>query len=199
MDDDAAEGGASHSQAGAGVRFFEEVAKGREGKVAANWSVIFCPHCCSPRATLTSLRSPRVLHELLGQLSKANLTLINSPISPSELGRLIDAVTSSALTGTSAKSLLRTFLSSSPSTRPTLDSLIASNATTPAPADGSADEALKALCAGVVEALPVEAAKVRAGQEKVLMRMVGEVMKRSKGRADAKKVGEQLKEMLMAE
>jgi aspartyl-tRNA(Asn)/glutamyl-tRNA(Gln) amidotransferase subunit B len=37
MDDDGAEGGASHSQAGAGVSFFEEVAKGREGKVAANW------------------------------------------------------------------------------------------------------------------------------------------------------------------
>ncbi|ORY78007.1 GatB/GatE catalytic domain-domain-containing protein [Leucosporidium creatinivorum] len=177
MDDDAAEGGTSHSQAGAGVRFFEEVAKGREGKVAANW----------------------VLHELLGQLSKANLTLINSPISPSELGRLIDAVTTGSLTGTSAKSLLRTFLSSPPSTRPSLDSLIASNATTPSPADGSADEALNALCADVIEALPVEAAKVRAGQEKVLMRMVGEVMKRSKGRADAKKVGERLKELLKGE
>lgn len=155
-------------------------------------------HCC-PRPTLILLRLCRVLHELLGQLSKANLTLINSPVSPSELGRLIDAVTSGSLTGTSAKALLRTFLFSPTSTEPSLDSLIASNATTPAPADGSADEALNALCADVIETLPVEAAKVRAGQEKVLMRMVGEVMKRSKGRADAKKVGERLKEMLKAE
>lgn len=37
---------------------------------------------------------------------------------------------------------------------------------------------------------------MRAGQSKVLMRMVGEVMKRSKGRADAKKVGERLAELL---
>lgn len=36
-DDD---GGSSHSAAGLGVRFFEEVAKGREAKVAANWSVM---------------------------------------------------------------------------------------------------------------------------------------------------------------
>ena len=37
MDDETSSGGPSHSQAGAGVRFFEDVAKGREGKVAANW------------------------------------------------------------------------------------------------------------------------------------------------------------------
>lgn len=52
------------------------------------------------------------------------------------------------------------------------------------------------ICRAVTEALPVEASKVREGQEKVLMRLVGEVMKRSKGRADAKKAGERLKEML---
>lgn len=37
MDDGSAEGEAGHSQAGVGVRYFEEVAEGREGKVAANW------------------------------------------------------------------------------------------------------------------------------------------------------------------
>lgn len=37
---------------------------------------------------------------------------------------------------------------------------------------------------------------MRQGQGKVLMRLVGEVMRRSGGRADAKKVAEVLRDML---
>lgn len=41
----------------------------------------------------------RVLHELLGQLSKVDLTLAHSPVSAIALGELIDAVAAGKLTG----------------------------------------------------------------------------------------------------
>lgn len=37
---------------------------------------------------------------------------------------------------------------------------------------------------------------MRGGQQKVLMRLVGEVMKRSGGKADAKKVAARLRDLL---
>ena len=39
-----------------------------------------------------------------------------------------------------------------------------------------------------------ESGKVRNGQEKVLMRLVGEVMRRAKGKADAKTVARLLRQ-----
>ena len=59
----------------------------------------------------------------------------------------------------------------------------------------SADE-IVALCDRVILDLPKEAEKVRGGQQKVLMRLVGEVMKRSGGKADAKKVAARLRDLL---
>ncbi|KAL8279438.1 hypothetical protein RQP46_008250 [Phenoliferia psychrophenolica] len=147
-----------------GVVYFEQVASGRDGTTAANW----------------------VIHELLGQLSKAQLTLASSPVEPAELGLLIDAVASHSITGTSAKSILGAFVTSP--TTSTLRALVdAQVAATP-----SAD-AVEDLCEKVIGELKVEAEKVRQGQGKVLMRLVGEVMKRAKGTADAKRIAEILK------
>ncbi len=50
----------------------------------------------------------------------------------------------------------------------------------------------------MVAALPREAEKVRQGQGKVVMRLVGEVMKRSGGKVDAKKAAEVLRVILGA-
>ncbi|KAM0786694.1 hypothetical protein ACM66B_002138 [Microbotryomycetes sp. NB124-2] len=72
--------GSSESHAGVGVKYFEDVAQSRDARVAANW----------------------VIHELLGALSKTNLTLATSPVSPKALGSLIDAVTAEKLTGESS-------------------------------------------------------------------------------------------------
>ena len=156
----------------------------------------------------------RVLHELLGQLAKVDLTLVNSPVSAAALGELIDAVSSRKLTGkefppvsassltrllilvmlwnpagTAAKSILRDFLSAPKSS--SLKSLIQRNSSS-----GLTSTVLESLCQAVIVDLPVEADIVRQGQRKVLMRLVGEVMKRSKGQADAKKVTDMLNGML---
>jgi len=61
--------------------FFEAVAKGREGKAAANW----------------------VINELFGRLNKDGLEIGASPVSAAQLGGVIDLIASGAISGKIAK------------------------------------------------------------------------------------------------
>ncbi|KAK4047520.1 hypothetical protein OIO90_006162 [Microbotryomycetes sp. JL221] len=169
--DDEPHGEELESLAGLGMRFFEEVAQGREAQTAANW----------------------VIHELLGALSKSNMTLASSPVNPQDLGTLIDAVTQGRLTGTFGKALLKDFIAK-PNPLRTLPQLVTESINA-SPSTDSLDD----VCAQVINDLPAEANKVRKGQIKVLMRLVGEVMRRTNGRADAQKARAKLLSMLDTE
>ena len=61
--------------------FFEEVAKGRDGKLASNW----------------------VTTELFGALNKASLEIDASPVSAAQLGALIDLIADDTISGRIAK------------------------------------------------------------------------------------------------
>ena len=61
--------------------YFEAVADGRDGKMAANW----------------------VINELFGRLNKEGLDVERSPVSAAQLGELIDLITSDAISGKIAK------------------------------------------------------------------------------------------------
>jgi aspartyl-tRNA(Asn)/glutamyl-tRNA(Gln) amidotransferase subunit B len=61
----------------------------------------------------------------------------------------------------------------------------------------SSSDGLRRLCEEAIAALPEEADVVRKGNEKVIMKLVGKVMKESRGRADAKGATELLKELLL--
>ena len=63
--------------------YFEEVAKGRNGKLAANW----------------------VINELFGRLKKEDHDITDSPVSPGQLGGIIDLIASDAISGKIAKDL----------------------------------------------------------------------------------------------
>jgi len=63
--------------------FFEAVAKGRDGKIAANW----------------------VVNELFGRLNKEGLAVAASPVSAGQLGVIIDLIASNAISGKIAKDL----------------------------------------------------------------------------------------------
>ena len=52
----------------------------------------------------------------------------------------------------------------------------------------SSSSELQLLCEAAIQALPSEVATLRAGNKNVLNRIVGYVMKQSRGRADAKVV-----------
>ena len=63
--------------------FFEAVAKGRDGKQAANW----------------------VINELFGRLNKEGLTIDTSPVSADQLGGVIDLIAKGDISGKIAKDL----------------------------------------------------------------------------------------------
>ncbi|MEO1310700.1 MAG: Asp-tRNA(Asn)/Glu-tRNA(Gln) amidotransferase subunit GatB [Pseudomonadota bacterium] len=68
--------------------FFEEVAKGRDGKLAANW----------------------VTTELFGVLNKEGLEIGESPVSASQLGELIDLIRNDTISGRIAKDVFAIML-----------------------------------------------------------------------------------------
>jgi aspartyl-tRNA(Asn)/glutamyl-tRNA(Gln) amidotransferase subunit B len=63
------------------AEYFEAVAKGRDGKTAANW----------------------VINELFGRLNKDGLQISASPVSAEQLGGIIDLIASNAISGKIAK------------------------------------------------------------------------------------------------
>jgi len=67
----------------ANADYFEEVAKGRDGKLAANW----------------------VINELFGRLRKEGLPITDSPVSAEQLGKIIDLIKSGDISGKIAKDL----------------------------------------------------------------------------------------------
>ena len=65
------------------ARYFEEVAQGRDGKLAANW----------------------VINELFGRLKKEDHDITDSPVSPAQLGAIIDLISADTISGKIAKDL----------------------------------------------------------------------------------------------
>jgi len=63
--------------------FFEKVAAGRDGKAAANW----------------------VINDLLGALNKAGKAIEESPVSPDQLGSIVDLIKEGTISGKIAKDL----------------------------------------------------------------------------------------------
>jgi aspartyl-tRNA(Asn)/glutamyl-tRNA(Gln) amidotransferase subunit B len=63
--------------------YFENVARGRDGKVAANW----------------------VVNELFGRLNKEGKPIVNSPVSAAQLGSIVDLIASGTISGKIAKDL----------------------------------------------------------------------------------------------
>ena len=67
----------------ANANYFEQVAAGRDGKLAANW----------------------VINELFGRLKKDDKGIEDSPVSPEQLGKIVGLISSDAISGKIAKDL----------------------------------------------------------------------------------------------
>lgn len=93
--------------------------------------------------------------------------------------------------GTSGKFLLRHMLSKPSSRRPqeiATELQLVALSSTPSPASTSSSSQtseLHALCEHAIADLPSEVAALRAGNKNVLNKIVGHVMRKSRGRADA--------------
>ncbi|KAJ8472672.1 hypothetical protein ONZ51_g8362 [Trametes cubensis] len=173
------------------VAYFDQVSRGRDPKAAVNW----------------------ITHELLGQLAFRNETFTDNPISVEQMGELIDLVQNGKVTGpqsirlrgpggdidhvsatgTSGKTILRHILSTR---TPDLPSTIAEELQLLTVSDDGAS--LEKWCRDAIAALPEEAEVVRRGNVKVVNKIMGHVMKASRGTAKAQDVRAMLLKLLQS-
>ena len=126
----------------------------------------------------------RIIHELVSVLEAQSAS---TKPKPGDLGELIDLVEAKQLTGSVAKRVLGELVADPPpddlkrtSPGKSLHEILSARGEL-----SLGQEELRQLCADAIESLPKEVELVKQGKTKVLMRIVGEVMKRAKGRADA--------------
>ena len=170
---------------GTGVRYFETAAEGLGKELArkvGNWLV----------------------HETLGQLKKENRSWNEGIVPVGLLREMVDAIEAGTINGSSGKAIIRHFVHL-PTTNsadinaeshldeiavPNLESVLASLGIQKLDPSASTGDVLAEWCSAAIAKLPKEAKMVGDGNDKVVMRIVGEVMKLSSGAADARKARE---------
>jgi aspartyl-tRNA(Asn)/glutamyl-tRNA(Gln) amidotransferase subunit B len=151
------------------AEYFEATVKAANGqaKQAANW----------------------VMGELLGALNKAEKELTDSPISAEQLGGLINRINDNTISGKIAKQVFEALWNGEGDSA---DAIIDSKGLKQVTDTG----AIEAVINEVIAASPQQLADYRGGKDKLFGYFVGEVMKRSKGKANPAQVNELLKKAL---
>ena len=148
--------------------YFETVAKlSGQGKLAANW----------------------VNGELAASLNKTGLPLAESPIQPERLAGLLAKLADNTLTNKLAKQVFETMWASS---ELTAEQIIERDGLQTITDTG----AIEAMIDEVLAANAKSVEEYRAGKEKALNALVGQVMKASKGKANAAQIQELMKAKL---
>lgn len=148
------------------ANYFETVAKGRDAKLAANW----------------------VINELLGWLNKHGIELENSPVSAENLGGLIARISDNTISGKIAKDAFADMMESGKDA----DSIIESKGLKQVTDTG----AIEAVIDEVIAENPDNVAEYRSGKDKLFGFFVGQVMKKSQGKANPAMVNDLLKSKL---
>lgn len=146
--------------------YFEEVARGRDGKQAANW----------------------VITNLFAVLNKQGRSIAESPISASALGELLDLMADGTISGRLAKEVFE--IMAETGERPA--GIIEAKGLRQITDAG----AIEAAVAKVVGDNPGQAEQFRSGNEKVLGWLVGQVMKATGGKANPAQVNQLLRAAL---
>src|SRR4051794_22032823 len=143
------------------AEYFEKVAAGSDGrrrdpKAAANW----------------------VMGDLFGALNKKGLSIEQAPITPEQLGTLIDRIADHTISGRIAKDVFAEMIEPAPATD-TVDAIIERKGLRQVSDTGAIENAVDAALA----ANPAQAAQYRTNP-KVLGFFVGQVMKATGGKAN---------------
>jgi aspartyl-tRNA(Asn)/glutamyl-tRNA(Gln) amidotransferase subunit B len=143
--------------------YFEAVAKGRDGKIAANW----------------------VITNLFAVLNRQGRTVSDSPISAANLGRLLDLMADGTISGRIAKDVFEIMAETGgdPAT------IVAERGLRQITDSG----AIEAACARVIADNPKQVEQFRGGNQKVLGWLVGQVMKATQGKANPAQVNDLLR------
>lgn len=144
------------------------VAAGAEPKLAANW----------------------VCGELSGALNRDGLEIEDSPVAPDALALMLDRITDKTISGKIAKEVLAAMWESGAAADEIIEAQGLRQIT-----DSSE---LEALVEQVLADSPAQVEQFRAGKEKVLGYLVGQVMKATQGKANPGQVNELLRARLQA-
>lgn len=148
------------------AEYFEAVAKSRDAKLAANW----------------------VLNELLALLNKDAKPVTESPVSAENLGQMIDRISDSTISGKIAKDVFAEMYA----TGDTADHIIESKGLKQVTDSG----AIEKIVDEVIAENPDNVAAYKSGKDKLFGFFVGQVMKKSQGKANPDMVNDLLKQKL---
>ena len=147
-----------------------EVAQGRDGKLAANW----------------------VINELFGRLKKEDLAIADSPVSAAQLGGIIDLIGKGDISGKIAKDVFAAMWAGEGGA----DEVIEAKGLKQITDSG----ALEAIVDEVLAANPDQVANYRAAepdkQPKMIGFFVGQIMKKTQGKANPQQINELLRAKL---
>jgi aspartyl-tRNA(Asn)/glutamyl-tRNA(Gln) amidotransferase subunit B len=139
--------------------YFEAVAAGRNGKLAANW----------------------VINELFGRLKKEEHAITESPISPAQLGGILDLIGSDAISGKIAKDLFEIVYTEGGDPAQIVEERGMKQVTDTGAIETALDE--------IIAANPAQVEKAKINP-KLAGWFVGQVMKATGGKANPKAVNE---------
>jgi aspartyl-tRNA(Asn)/glutamyl-tRNA(Gln) amidotransferase subunit B len=146
--------------------FFEKVAKGRDGKLAANW----------------------VTGEFFGALNKQGKTIETSPVSAEALGGLIDLIADNTISGRIAKDVFEEMLASGKAAAAIVEEKGLKQVTD----TGAIEKAIN----DVLLANADKVADYKSGKDKLFGFFVGQVMKSTGGKANPAMLNDLLKKKL---
>nr|XP_008110183.1 PREDICTED: glutamyl-tRNA(Gln) amidotransferase subunit B, mitochondrial [Anolis carolinensis] len=130
-----------------------------------------------------------ILTDMLGYLKKHNLTIKESPISPSLLAELLNLLGSGRISSPAAKQVLEEMWKGEGKT----PALIVKEKELELIRDRNE---LEHICQAVMGDHQNEVAEIKKGNQKVLNRLIGQVQKKTRGRADPALVKEILEKLL---
>ncbi len=126
-----------------------------------------------------------VINELLGHLNASNATLADSKVTPQALNQLVADVELGKISNNQAKEVFEEMFA----TGETPVTIIKQKGFEQVSDSG----AIEKLCDEVIAANPAKVAEFKAGNDKVLNWMTGQIMKSSSGKANPKVVGDVLR------
>ncbi|WP_417454120.1 Asp-tRNA(Asn)/Glu-tRNA(Gln) amidotransferase subunit GatB [Kiloniella sp.] len=146
--------------------FYEEVAEGRDPKLAANW----------------------VMGDFFGALNKSGLSLEESPVSAKQLGGLIGLIKDNTISGRIAKEVFEVMWETSKDADTIVEEKGLKQITDTGPIEAAIDE--------IMAANPDQVEAFRGGNEKLIGWFVGQTMKATGGKANPGMVNQLLKKKL---
>ncbi|WPZ20799.1 Asp-tRNA(Asn)/Glu-tRNA(Gln) amidotransferase subunit GatB [Sulfitobacter faviae] len=139
--------------------YFEAVAQGRDGKMAANW----------------------VINELFGRLKKDDKGITESPVTPAQLGSIVDLIASDAISGKIAKEVFEIAYTTGREPEEIVETEGLKQVTDTGAIETAVDE--------IIAANPAQVEKAQQNP-KLAGWFVGQVMKATGGKANPKAVNE---------